>query len=292
MTGLHFSAGYCHARATALLLHAGADEGAVDRNGDTPLDVVDTKRSPQVRHGVGRRRVRRMLLQGPAYRALSWRWPASPALGTPDSAAAAAATGSAALALPAGLDAAEPGSSRNAAQVVTLAAGPGSAKNAARLVPDPETEKEWVDSDESFDEAFASAMAGSWRLNVAVFRRSRPPPPSCGRYGGSSLVEQRAALVSRFERCVCLSRVSSLMRGGGRGKRNGECVGRGVKLGQRGKEASSGCCGCGAGELVPPSVCCFQLQGCPRSPKCRSVAPFFEEVPQQKVVESGASVLL
>lgn len=187
MTALHFSAGYCHARATALLLHAGADEGAVDRNGDTPLDVVDTKRSPQVRHGVGRRRVRRMLLQGPAYRALSWRWPASPAFETtPDS---AAAMGGAALALP-GLDAAEP----------------GSAKNAAQLVPYPETEKEWVDSDESFDEAFASAMAGSWRLNlnVAVFRRSRPLPPPCGSDDGSSPVEQRAALVSRFERCVCV----------------------------------------------------------------------------------------
>ncbi|CAM9128534.1 unnamed protein product, partial [Ectocarpus sp. 6 AP-2014] len=181
MTALHFSAGYCHARATALLLHAGADEGAVDRNGDTPLDVVDTKRSPQVRHGVGRRRVRRMLLQGPAYRALSWRWPASPAFETtPDS---AAATGGAALALP-GLDAAEP----------------GSAKNAAQLVPYPEAEKEWVDSDEGFDEAFASAMAGSWRLNVAVFRRSRPPPPPCGSEGWYSAVEQRAALVSRFER--------------------------------------------------------------------------------------------
>ncbi|CAN0054748.1 unnamed protein product, partial [Ectocarpus sp. 13 AM-2016] len=183
MTALHFSAGYCHARATALLLHAGADEGAVDRNGDTPLDVVDTKRSPQVRHGVGRRRVRRMLLQGPAYRVLSWRWPASPAFETtPDS---AAAMGGAALALP-GLDAAEP----------------GSAKNAAQVVPDPETEEEWVDIDESFDEAFASAMAGSWRLNlnVPVFRRSRPPPPPCGSDDGSSPVEQRAALVSRFER--------------------------------------------------------------------------------------------
>ncbi|CAN0189776.1 unnamed protein product [Ectocarpus fasciculatus] len=195
MTGLHFSAGYCHARATALLLHAGADEGAVDRNGDTPLDVVDTKRSPQVRHGVGRRRVRRMLLQGPAYRALSWRWPASPTLGTPDSAAAAGA-----LALP-GLDAAEPGSAKNAAQSAPLEAGPGSAENAAQLIPLPEAEKEWVDSDESFDEAFASAMAGSWRLNVAVFRRRRPPPPpACGSDGGYSPVEQRAALVSRFER--------------------------------------------------------------------------------------------
>ncbi|CBJ33169.1 similar to ankyrin 2,3/unc44 [Ectocarpus siliculosus] len=164
MTALHFSAGYCHARATALLLHAGADEGAVDRNGGTPLDVVDTKRSPQ----------------GPAYRALSWRWPASSAFETtPDS---AAATGGAALALP-GLDAAEP----------------GSAKDAAQLVPYPETEKEWVDSDESFDEAFASAVAGSWRLNVAVFRRSRPPPPPCGSEGGYPAVEQRAALVSRFE---------------------------------------------------------------------------------------------
>ncbi|CAN0493423.1 unnamed protein product, partial [Scytosiphon promiscuus] len=45
MTPLHFSAGFCHVLATRVLLEAGADEHAADLKGETPLDVVDTKRN-------------------------------------------------------------------------------------------------------------------------------------------------------------------------------------------------------------------------------------------------------
>lgn len=79
MTPLHYSAGYCHAVITRLLLEAGGDENAEDSDGDTPFDVIDTMRSPHVVHGIGRKRVRRLLLHGPAYRSFSWGYPVTAA---------------------------------------------------------------------------------------------------------------------------------------------------------------------------------------------------------------------
>lgn len=76
MRALHITAGFCHPIATSMLLEAGADEFAEDRNGQTPFVVIDTLRHDEVQHGVGgARRIRRMLMQAPAYRARSWKWP-------------------------------------------------------------------------------------------------------------------------------------------------------------------------------------------------------------------------
>lgn len=76
MHALHITVGFCHPLATSMLLEAGADEFAEDRNGQTPFVVIDTLRHDQVHHGVGgARRIRRILMQGPAYRARSWKWP-------------------------------------------------------------------------------------------------------------------------------------------------------------------------------------------------------------------------
>lgn len=77
MTALHYAAGYCHPLATAMLLEAGCYEGEADGEGKTPRDLVDTMRSPYVKHGIGRRRIRQMLARGPAFRATSWKWPAA-----------------------------------------------------------------------------------------------------------------------------------------------------------------------------------------------------------------------
>lgn len=79
MTPLHYSAGYCHPVITRILLEAGGDENAEDSDGDTPFDVIDTMRSPHVVHGIGRKRVRRLLLHGSAYRSFSWGYPVTAA---------------------------------------------------------------------------------------------------------------------------------------------------------------------------------------------------------------------
>lgn len=94
ITSLHYAAGYCHPFAMSLLLGAGANETIRDSSGKTPLDVVNTVRDDNI--GFGRRQVRRMLAQAPAYRARSWKWPdtsvtfasaAESAKNAPDSAA-------------------------------------------------------------------------------------------------------------------------------------------------------------------------------------------------------------
>lgn len=162
MTALHFSAGYCHPRATALLLQAGGDENAVDADGETPFDVIDTKRAPHIKHGVGRRLVRRILSRGPAYRARSWAWPAPPGGGGGGGVPATAALPSSEVAVPA-----------------VAAAGDDSAI--------------WEDSEACFDEAFALATAAAWRLNVAVFQR-----PSNG--ASSTAAAHRAKAFSRLIR--------------------------------------------------------------------------------------------
>ncbi len=151
MTALHFTAGYCHPRATALLLQAGADENAVDAHGETPFDVIDTKRSVNVRHGIGRRLVRRILSRGPAFRAMSWAWPALPCGEGGGGVPATAALPSSEVEVPA------------AAATVAAAAAAAAGDDSS----------EWEDSEAGFDEAFALATAAAWRLSVAVFRRPR-----------------------------------------------------------------------------------------------------------------------
>lgn len=171
MTALHFSAGYCHPRVTSLLLAAGADETAVDRSGETPLDVVDTMRAPaRIQHGVGRRRIRHMLMRGPAYRALSLRWPAS--------------------VVPSGAPPSSPSPSTGVA-VVTAAVAKAVGDNSATGCD--AAGSDWEDSERGFDEAFAlAAAAAAWRPGLTVFRR---PANADG-----SPVDGRAAFVARLVR--------------------------------------------------------------------------------------------
>ena len=161
MTALHFAAGYCHPRAVALLLSYGADENAADVAGETPFDVIDTMRAAHIRHGVGRRVVRRTLMRGPAYRALSLRWPASAVL---------------------------PGGPVSSTEVAVVpAAAPAAAEDDA-------VDAEWKDSEQGFDEAFAlaTAAAARGRPSFTIFRRP-------GNASGSP-VDDRAAFVARLIR--------------------------------------------------------------------------------------------
>eukprot|EP00752_Nemacystus_decipiens_P005682 g5142.t1 len=169
MTALHFAAGYCHPRAVALLLAFGADERAADVSGETPFDVIDTMRAAHIRHGVGCRVIRRMLTRGPAYRALSWRWPASvqPPGGTV--------------------------SSTEVAVVSPAEAAAAEAVTAEVAVEDDGIDAEWEDSEHVFDEAFELATAAVREgPRFTVFRR----PGS----GDGSLVDERAAFVARLVR--------------------------------------------------------------------------------------------
>ena len=175
LTPLHFTAGYGHPLATSILLEADGEESAADIKGETPVDTGDTMRSERFQHGLGRRRVR-MLAQGPAYRARSWKWsntstPSSPLL-TAESAK----------------DEAE--SANNAAIPMTGEAEAEAAKGA--------TEPAEMTT-EDFDLAFETAMAiatepaGAEKVVVRVYRR--PATGACGSAAG-----RRSAVVASLIR--------------------------------------------------------------------------------------------
>ena len=154
MTPMHYTAGYCHPLATALLLESGGDEYAADIKGKTPIDVVDTMRSEHVQQGLGRRRIKRMLAQGPAYRARSWQWPSE------------SAESALLLMAESAKDEAEP--TKNAAESTTGTSEGGAAEDATETVEM---------TDEDFDLAFDAAMAvaaespGSGKVDVTVYCR-------------------------------------------------------------------------------------------------------------------------
>lgn len=183
MTPLHYSAGYCHPLATALLLEAGGDEKAADSIGETPLDVVDTKRSEHVPHGVGRRRVRRMLMQGPAYRARSWRWPCAEVMarGCPTATAGGVA-----------------GSAEDTAK---------SRGDAAKVREDPaesngDTAVEWSakDFDDAFEAATATVLASAMSRMVATAAfRSRS---DCDDASAASADDCRSSVLGSLMRWV------------------------------------------------------------------------------------------
>ena len=172
MTPLHYTAGYCHPLATSVLLEAGGDEKAANVEGETPEDVIDTMRSEHVQHGAGRRRVRRMLAQGPAYRARSWRWPNMPA--------------SSSLLFTAGSAKDEAESANHATEPMTAEAGAGVVEGA--------TDSAEMTA-EDFDVAFEVAMAiaaesvGAGKVGLTVYRR---PATS----SGGSAADRRTAVVA------------------------------------------------------------------------------------------------
>ena len=176
LTPLHLTAGFCHPLATCILLEAGGDENAADIKGQTPVDVVDTMRSEHVKHGLGRRRVRRMLARGPAYRARSWKWPST------------STSSSRLLTAESTKDEAE--SANNAAEPMTGEAEAGAAKGA--------TEPAEMTT-EDFDLAFETAMAvatesaGAEKVVVRVYRR--PATSSNGSAAG-----RRSAVVASLIR--------------------------------------------------------------------------------------------
>ncbi|CAM9172197.1 unnamed protein product [Laminaria digitata] len=74
---LHYSAGLCYPAAVSILLEVGANEKALNSQGLTPRDAIGVEigqGEPQMDPEKGVT-IRRMLQQGPAYRALSWAWP-------------------------------------------------------------------------------------------------------------------------------------------------------------------------------------------------------------------------
>lgn len=168
MTPLHYTAGYCHPLATFILLEAGGDENAADNMAKTPVDVVDTMRNEHVRHGLGRRRVRRMLAQGPAYRARSWKWPNT------------STSSSLLLTAESANDEAE--STKNAVEPMAGEAGAGAAEEGATEPAEMTTE----DFDLAFEAAtvIAAESAGAGKVGVKVYRR--PATSSSGAAVGRS----------------------------------------------------------------------------------------------------------
>lgn len=162
-SALHYAAGYCHPLCTQMLL----DAGQLETDGDsrlTPIDLIDTMRSPYVSHGVGRRRVRHMLMQGPAYRALSWRWPNAGVDVHEEEQEEADAAESERDPTASEIDAAE--SELDAAE---------SERDAVESAGEPPELEEM--SEDDFDGAFAAAheaaAAAAARLNVNIYRRRR-----------------------------------------------------------------------------------------------------------------------
>ncbi|CAM9472190.1 unnamed protein product [Laminaria digitata] len=145
-------------------LEAGGDENAADNMAKTPVDVVDTMRSERVRHGLGRRRVRRMLAQGPAYRARSWKWPNT--------------STSSSLLLTAKPANDEAESTKNAAEPMAGEAGTGAAEEGATEPAEMTTE--------DFDLAFEAAMAITAESAGAGKVYRRPATSSSGAAVGRS----------------------------------------------------------------------------------------------------------
>lgn len=177
-TLLHYSAGHCHPLVTSMLLKAGADETVKEATGKTPSDVVDTLTHEHVRNGLEQRRVRRMLTQAPAYRALSWSWPnASVALApspTPT-----------------------PGKGKKAADSAAGKAGAGSAKGATE--PGEMTAEEL---DRAFDVAMpiATASARTELVGLKVYRRPATSSSGSAADGHSAVVASmiRYAIGARY----------------------------------------------------------------------------------------------
>lgn len=80
---LHYGAGYCCPASVNVLLAAGADEATRDMQGRSPRDVIGVDLGQErVQTDQGKKvAIRRMLEQGPAYRARSWAWPTEEADG-------------------------------------------------------------------------------------------------------------------------------------------------------------------------------------------------------------------
>lgn len=82
---LHYATGYCYLAAVSVLLAAGADETAQDFAELTPIECIGIEPGPKANISLTpivrgeELAIRRMLLRGPAYRALSWAWPAAKA---------------------------------------------------------------------------------------------------------------------------------------------------------------------------------------------------------------------
>lgn len=74
---IHCAAMFCSLRSVHVLLAAGADETATDKDGVCAKDCVGVKLPQDMRDPRAMAAVRRMLARGPAFRACSWTWPAA-----------------------------------------------------------------------------------------------------------------------------------------------------------------------------------------------------------------------
>lgn len=70
---LHYATSYCYPAAVGVLLHAGANEVALDPEGRRPRGVLGVAVRPINTEDA--EAIVLMLLRGPAYRARSWAWP-------------------------------------------------------------------------------------------------------------------------------------------------------------------------------------------------------------------------
>ncbi|CAM9193044.1 unnamed protein product [Laminaria digitata] len=95
---LHYGASVCCPAVVSILLEAGADDAVRDSTGYIARDFIGLAVAEEVEVGRRQNVTRRMLRQGPAYRARSWAWPSieeekadAGGRGDGDTAAAAAA---------------------------------------------------------------------------------------------------------------------------------------------------------------------------------------------------------
>lgn len=79
---LHVAAAWCSLKAAHVLLAAGADEAATDREGQRPIDIIAGAQEPYQRDERREKALWRMLKRGDAFRARSFTWPKNVAVGT------------------------------------------------------------------------------------------------------------------------------------------------------------------------------------------------------------------
>ncbi|CAM9720691.1 unnamed protein product [Scytosiphon promiscuus] len=72
---LHVAAAWCSLKASHVLLAAGANEAATDREGQRPIDIIAGAQDAHLRDGRREDALRRMLKRGEAFRARSFAWP-------------------------------------------------------------------------------------------------------------------------------------------------------------------------------------------------------------------------